>query len=139
MISASWSSLPEMWDYLAGECGELTAIVDPIHPPDMPGGKRAPKGAETRLTYSEMRTNVGTMAAALVGLGLQKEVRIQDACSLVTWLVAARSAAAKYLFNDFDQYQYVICKSIKIIVQDRVCVRCKSLAGGAQRRAVAAR
>lgn len=79
-----------MWDYLAGECGDLTAIVDPIHPPDMPGGKRAPKGAETRLTYSEMRTNIGTMAAALMGLGVQKEVIVlQDslACDSLTTAV----------------------------------------------------
>lgn len=77
MLSASWNSLPEMWDYLAAECGELTAIVDPIHPPEMPGGKRPPKGSETRLTYSEMRANVRTMAAALMGLGVQKEVRMR--------------------------------------------------------------
>lgn len=86
-FSASWSSLPEMWDYLAGECGELTAIVDPIHPPDMPGGKRAPKGSETRLTYSEMRTNVGTIAAALMGLGVQKEVRLQDSLLVIAALL----------------------------------------------------
>ncbi len=64
-----------MWDFLAGECGDLTAIVDPIHPPDMPGGKRPPKGAETRLTYSEMRRDIGSVAAALMELGVQKEVK----------------------------------------------------------------
>ncbi|CAM9336469.1 unnamed protein product [Ectocarpus sp. 12 AP-2014] len=73
--SASWNSLPEMWDFLAGECGDFTAIVDPIHPPDMPDGKRPPKGSETRLTYSEMQTSIGSMAAALIGLGLEKQVR----------------------------------------------------------------
>ncbi|CAN0598205.1 unnamed protein product, partial [Laminaria digitata] len=49
-----------MWDFLAEECGDRTAIIDPIHPP------------ETRLTYSEMRDSIGVMAAALVGLGLKK-------------------------------------------------------------------
>lgn len=63
-----------MWDFLDSECGDLTAVVDPIHPPDMPDGKRPPKGAETRLTYSEMRKNIGKMASALIGLGVQKEV-----------------------------------------------------------------
>lgn len=72
--SASWKSLPDMWDFLAAECGDRTAIVDPIHPPDMPDGKRAPKGSETRLTYSEMKANVGTMAAAMMGLGVEKGV-----------------------------------------------------------------
>ncbi|CAN0310844.1 unnamed protein product [Pylaiella littoralis] len=87
--SASWKSLPEMWDFLDGECGELTAIVDPIHPPDMPDGKRPPKGAETRLTYSEMRRSIGTIASALMGLGVQKE----DCVSVFSensyrWLIA---------------------------------------------------
>ena len=65
-----------MWDFLAKECGDRVAIVDPIHAPELPGGKRAPKGTETRLTYSEMRDNIGMMAAALGGLGLQKGVRL---------------------------------------------------------------
>eukprot|EP00752_Nemacystus_decipiens_P009084 g8111.t1 len=87
--SSSWNSLPEMWDFLAGECGDLTAIVDPIHPPDMPGGKRPPKGSETRLTYSEMRANIGTMAAALMGLGLQKEDCVSVfAENSYRWLIA---------------------------------------------------
>ncbi|CAN0441719.1 unnamed protein product, partial [Ectocarpus sp. 8 AP-2014] len=78
-----------MWDFLAGECGDFTAIVDPIHPPDMPDGKRPPKGSETRLTYSEMRTSIGSMAAALIGLGLEK----QDCVSVFSensyrWLIA---------------------------------------------------
>ncbi|CAM9875633.1 unnamed protein product, partial [Hapterophycus canaliculatus] len=87
--SASWRSLPDMWDYLAAECGDQTAIIDPIHAPDKPGGKRPPKGVETRLTYSEMKTSVGMMAAALMRLGVEKE----DCVSVFSensyrWLIA---------------------------------------------------
>lgn len=73
LSSASWQSLPEMWDFLAEECGDQTAIIDPTHPPNDVGN-----ASETRLTYSEVRNNVRKMAEALVGLGVQRRVRKQD-------------------------------------------------------------
>ncbi|CAM9683704.1 unnamed protein product, partial [Ectocarpus sp. 13 AM-2016] len=136
--SASWNSLPEMWDFLAGECGDFTAIVDPIHPPDMPDGKRPPKGSETRLTYSEMQTSIGSMAAALIGLGLEK----QDCVSVFSensyrWLIAeqgimkaggcnaVRGATApvaelRYIYGDSESVGAVVetPKLLKLLVEE---------------------
>ncbi|CBJ32681.1 long chain acyl-CoA synthetase [Ectocarpus siliculosus] len=137
-VGASWNSLPEMWDFLAGECGDLTAIVDPVHPPDMPDGKRPPKGSETRLTYSEMRTSIGSMAAALIGLGLEK----QDCVSVFSensyrWLIAeqgimkaggcnaVRGATApvaelRYIYGDSESVGAVVetPKLLKLLVEE---------------------
>lgn len=62
-----------MWDFLAEECGDQTAIIDPIHSPNDVGD-----ASETRLTYSEVRNSVLKMAKALVGLGVQRRVRKQN-------------------------------------------------------------
>lgn len=74
-----------MWDFLAEECGDQTAIIDPIHPPNDVGN-----ASETRLTYSEIRTSVRKMAEALVGLGVQRRVRKDERLKEVAKVLFSR-------------------------------------------------
>ena len=108
-----------MWDFLALECGDQIAIIDPIHPPEGADAERVGKGAETRLTYSEVRASVRKMAGALAELGVQRGVRIErkkgDLEAFFYGGGVGRRRKREMIMNDVNPFETLTNIGIRII------------------------